>query len=169
MLDILTHLSDSLGQPNTEFFLWPETAIPQEAAMNEDNIRTNAFFLNAQHFLNKYKNGNIITGAETFKIYNTDATVTAMPIDQQGNQYADDFNAAVNIENSARVQIYHKSKLVPGAEFLPFGSALSFLKPVFAHLGGATGGYAGQKSPWCILFAKRYRCRSGDLFRIDLG
>ena len=144
-LDILTHLSDSLGQPNTEFFLWPETAIPE--AINEDNIRTNALFLKAQHFLNKYKNGNLITGAETYKVYNTDATVTAMPIDPQGNQFADNFNTAVNIENSARVQFYHKSKLVPGAEFLPFSSALSFLKPVFEHLGGATGGYAGQKSP----------------------
>jgi apolipoprotein N-acyltransferase len=45
------------------------------------------------------------------------------------------------------VQFYHKTKLVPGAESLPFGDALSFLKPAFEHLGGATGSYAGQKSP----------------------
>ena len=57
------------------------------------------------------------------------------------------FNAAVNIENSAEVQFYHKSKLVPGAESMPFGNALSFLKPVFEHLGGATGGYGGQDEP----------------------
>ncbi|WP_295671501.1 apolipoprotein N-acyltransferase [uncultured Mucilaginibacter sp.] len=143
-LSILTHISDSLGQANTEFFIWPETAIADE--INEDNIRTNIFFQQAQHFLNKYKNGNLLTGAETYKIYNNQATPTAT-YDEEHNIYSDSFNTAINIENSAEVQIYHKSKLVPGVEALPFPSALAFLKPVFAHLGGATGSYAGQKDP----------------------
>jgi len=143
-VSILTHLSDSLGQANTEFFIWPETAIP--AGINEDNVRTNSFFLQTQHFLNKYKNGNLITGAETYKIYNNDATPTAN-YDRQSRVYYDNFNAALRIENSANVQFYHKSKLVPGAESLPFGSALSFLKPVFEHLGGATGTYGSQAEP----------------------
>jgi apolipoprotein N-acyltransferase len=143
-ISILTHLSDSIGQPNTEFFIWPETAIPDE--VNEANIRTNPYFLQAQHFLNKYKNGNILTGAETYKIYNKQTTPTAT-YDPQNHVYFDSFNAAVNIENSAEVQFYHKSKLVPGAESLPFGSALSFLKPVFEHLGGATGSYGSQDEP----------------------
>jgi apolipoprotein N-acyltransferase len=30
---------------------------------------------------------------------------------------------------------------------MPFGSALSFLKPVFEHLGGATTDYGGQEHP----------------------
>ncbi len=143
-LSILTHLSDSLGQKNTEFFIWPETAIPDE--MNEDKIRTNPYFFQAQHFLSNYKNGNLLTGAETYKFYKTDKTPTAT-YDPQGKMYYDVFNAALNIENSAEVQFYHKSKLVPGAEAMPFGSALSFMKPVFEHLGGATGRYGGQKDP----------------------
>lgn len=143
-IGILTKLSDSLGQANTEFFIWPETAIPN--AVSEDNIRHDASFLQAQHFLNKYKNGNIITGIETVKLYNTRATKTASPL-PQGNQFYDEFDAAVNIENSAQVQFYHKSKLVPGAEAMPFGSALSFLKPVFEHLGGATGDVGIQEEP----------------------
>jgi apolipoprotein N-acyltransferase len=143
-VSILTHLSDSLGQPNTEFFIWPETAISEP--VNEDNIRTNPYILQAQHFLNKYKNGNLLTGAETYKVYPNDATPTAT-FDEQAHIYYDGFNTALNIENSAELQFYHKSKFVPGAESLPFGSTLSFLKPIFAHLGGATGNYAGQKAP----------------------
>jgi apolipoprotein N-acyltransferase len=142
-IHILTHLSDSLGQPNTEFFLWPETAIP--APINEDNINTSAYFLDAEHFLTQFKNGNLITGAETFKVYNYRATATASPYDPQGHQFYDAFNAALNIENSPQVQFYHKSKLVPGVEALPFGETLAFLKPVFEHLGGAIGSYAGQR------------------------
>jgi len=143
-IGIMTRLSDSIGQSNTEFFIWPETAIPD--AINEDHIRSNSYFFLLQHFLNKYKNGNLLTGAETYKLYATQATSTAT-YDPEGRLYYDHFNTAINIENSAEVQFYHKSKLVPGAEEMPFGDALSFMKPVFAHLGGVTGSYTPQKDP----------------------
>jgi apolipoprotein N-acyltransferase len=139
----LTRLSDSLGQVNTEFFIWPETAIPDP--MDEDHIRTSNYFLQAQHFLSKYKNGNLITGAETYNLYDTRKTKTASPTPD--GRFADNYNTALNIDNSDKVQFYHKTKLVPGAESLPFGNALSFLKPVFEHLGGATGNYTGQDEP----------------------
>jgi apolipoprotein N-acyltransferase len=137
----LTHLSDSLGQVNTEFFIWPETAIPGD--IDEDQIRTSPYFLQVQQFLSKYRNGNVITGASTHKFFNEAKTGTAKPIPGT-TQFYDSYNTALSIENSAQVQFYHKSKLVPGAESLPFGDALSFLKPVFAHIGGAVGSYAGQ-------------------------
>jgi apolipoprotein N-acyltransferase len=146
-IGILTHLSDSLAQPNTEYFIWPETAIADQRGLNEDLVSTNPYFTQIQQFLNKYKNGNVLTGSEDIKIYNSRKTNTANPLDPQGNQYYDVFNAAINIENSAKVQFYHKSKLVPGVEALPFGNALSFMKPVFEHLGGSTGSYAGQEQP----------------------
>jgi apolipoprotein N-acyltransferase len=141
-LSIMTHLSDSLAQKNTEYFIWPETAIPE--AFSEDNILTTGSYQQARQFLNKYKNGNIITGAETYKIYNSQQSETARSM--EGGQFFDSFNAAISIENSDNVQFYHKSKLVPGAESIPFAS-LSFLKPVFAHLGGAAGSYGSQPEP----------------------
>ncbi len=145
-LNILTHLSDSLARPNTEFFIWPETAIGAEDAINEDHIHSNTYFTQVQQFLSKYKNGNVLTGAATYRIYENRATPTANAIPGT-NEFADNYNTALNIENSAQVGIYHKSKLVPGAEALPFGEALSFMKPAFEHLGGATGSYAGQAKP----------------------
>jgi len=142
-IGILTHLSDSLAQVNTEFFIWPETAIADQT--DENKIRGSQYFYQVQQFLNRYKNGNVITGLEGYKIYNDRATKTADPL-PNSDQFWDHFNSAVEIENSAEVQIYHKSKLVPGAESLPFGNTLSFLKPVFEHLGGAGGTYAVQDS-----------------------
>lgn len=146
-ISILTRLSDSLAQNNTEFFIWPETAITAPYPLNEDLIRNSPYFGQIQHFLHKYVNGNVLTGSEDIKIYDSRKTPTATPIDAQGKEFYDEFNAAVNIENSAEVQFYHKSKLVPGVEALPFGKTLSFLKPVFEHLGGATGNYASQAEP----------------------
>ncbi|PAW92260.1 apolipoprotein N-acyltransferase [Mucilaginibacter sp. MD40] len=142
-LSILTHLSDSLAQPNTEYFIWPETALVQD--MDEDRIHTEIPFLQVKQFLSKYKNGNVITGGETHKFYTTRATTTASPTD--GGMFYDRFSSALNIENSDKVQFYHKSRLVPGAESLPFGNTLSFIKPVFEHLGGAVGAYGLQTEP----------------------
>lgn len=142
-LDVLTHLSDSLAQPNTEYFIWPETAIPNRA--NEDGIRGNIDFITAQHFLEKYKNASIITGIESIKFYSDKQSLSARKYDN--GTYVDVFNAAMQIENSANVQFYHKSKLVPGVEKMPFPSALSILAPVFEGFGGTVGGYGWQEQP----------------------
>src|SRR5690606_562236 len=64
-----------------------------------------------------------------------------------GNMFYDSFNAGVLVDGSSKLQFYHKSKLVPGAELMPFGKALSLLKPFFAHFGGTTGGYGSQDKP----------------------
>jgi len=52
-LNNLIQLSDSVAQMNTEYFIWPETALPNY--VDEDQIRSDANFLQAQQFLNKYK------------------------------------------------------------------------------------------------------------------
>ncbi|QDW27849.1 apolipoprotein N-acyltransferase [Pedobacter sp. KBS0701] len=147
---ILTHLSDSIGQPNTEYFIWPETAIPNYA--DEDRIRSNNDFINLQSFLSKYKNGTLITGIESIKIYQDKKTITAK-FDNQKGLYFDNFNTAMQVENSANVQFYHKSKLVPGVEKMPFPKVFSFLNGVFAQLGGTVGGWGWQNKP-SVLYAQ---------------
>ncbi|MEY3677876.1 MAG: hypothetical protein RI924_17 [Bacteroidota bacterium] len=143
-LSQLIRLSDSLGQANTEYFIWPETAISEY--VNEEEIRSNRNFISVQQFLTKYKNGNVLSGIESYRTYQDAQTPTARRMEQSGLYY-DSFNAAVQMENSARVQFYHKSKLVPGVEQLPFADALAFLKPAFSAFGGTTGGYGRQEKP----------------------
>ncbi|WP_285059323.1 apolipoprotein N-acyltransferase [Pedobacter ginsengisoli] len=143
-INILTHLSDSVAQPNTEYFIWPETAMSGRPK-NEDQVRGNIDFITAQHFLEKYKNASLITGIESIKFYNDKQTSSARLYDN--NTYIDSFNAAMQMENSANVQFYHKSKLVPGVEKMPFPAALSVLGPVFQGFGGSVGGYGSQKEP----------------------
>ncbi len=143
-IEILSRLSDSVAQVNTEYFIWPETAIANWA--NEDHIRGNPEFLQAQQFLSKYKNGTLISGLESVRVYNEKKTLSAR-LDEKSNQYWDHFNAAIQIENSPEINIYHKSKLVPGVEKMPFPKIFSFLAPVFKHLGGSTSSYGWQDHP----------------------
>jgi apolipoprotein N-acyltransferase len=105
----LIHLSDSVGQANTEYFIWPETAIAKDT--EEASIRTDSNFLKVQDFLNKYRNGNVLTGIESYSLYPTARTQTAR-LDKGSGKYFDVFNAAIQIENSPRVQFYHKSNSV---------------------------------------------------------
>lgn len=140
----LTHLSDSVAQVNTEYFFWPETAIPSYA--NEENIRNTSEYLFAQQFLNKYKNGTLITGIESLKFYNERKTLSAKRDGNSGTYY-DNFNSAMQVENSSNVQFYHKSKLVPGVEKMPFPTVFSFLAPVFEGLGGTVSGWGWQDKP----------------------
>lgn len=143
-IQILSRLSDSVAQTNTEYFIWPETAITNRP--DEDQIRSYPEFLQAQQFLNKYKNGTLISGVESIKIYAEKKTLSAK-YDEASKKYWDNFNAAIQIENSAEVDFYHKSKLVPGVEKMPFPKVFSFMAPVFESLGGSTSGYGWQDHP----------------------
>lgn len=143
-VDELIRLSDSLGQPNTEYFVWPETAISQMT--DEYRVHQDLNFVKIQSFLSKYRNGNVLSGIESFRLYEKAETPTAAYNESFG-KYLDYYNAAINIENSSKVQFYHKSKLVPGVESLPFATALSFMKPVFAAFGGSSGGFGKQDKP----------------------
>ena len=142
-IDRMIQLSDSVGQVNTEFFIWPETAISEDS--DEQAIRQNSHYLNIRSFLGKYKNGNLIAGIESFSVYDSAKTSSARKF-PDSPLYFDVFNAALMIENSERVQFYHKSKLVPGVEQIPFAS-LTFLKPAFAAFGGSAGSYGKQDEP----------------------
>lgn len=145
-LDQLIRLSDSVAQVNTEFFIWPETAIAHPQGYNEEELRDSPAFHRLQDFISNYKNGNLLSGIESYRIYPAPETPTARKFDG-AELYYDAFNAAVLIENSARLQFYHKSKLVAGVEQVPFGTALAFIKPLFQAFGGATGGYGRQDEP----------------------
>ncbi|KLT65111.1 apolipoprotein N-acyltransferase [Pedobacter sp. BMA] len=149
-ISILTHLTDSLAQPDTEYILWPETALPIYA--DEDKIRTYPEIEGLQNYMNKYKNGTLITGIETIKVYPDKRTISAK-YDQQSGQYWDNFNSAMQLENSANVQFYHKSKLVPGAEKMPFPEVFSFMDAVFSQLGGSVSGWGWQEKP-SVLYSR---------------
>lgn len=145
-LTSLIELSSQVAKPNTEFFIWPETAISAQGYhLVEDEFRTTNAFEQIQLFLDSFRNANVVSGIESVAIYDSANTSTAR--DLGNGTFLDPFNAAVLVDQSSKLQFYHKSKLVPGVEQLPFGEALSFMKPLFAQFGGSTGGYGSQAEP----------------------
>ncbi|HEX7367334.1 MAG TPA: apolipoprotein N-acyltransferase [Pelobium sp.] len=143
-LEKLIKLSKEKGQVNTEFFIWPETALI--GYTDEATFLESRNFKTVNRFLDSFKNATVITGAETYLVYQNKRTESAR-FDKQNKIYWDSFNTAVAIENSPKLQFYHKSKLVPGVEKMPFPFLLNVLGPLFSEFGGTTGGYGSQKEP----------------------
>src|SRR5690606_29802611 len=77
-LENLIRLSDSIAPANTEFFIWPETAITEMT--NEETVRDSRIYRRLGLFLNNYKNGNLISGIESYLFYDTAKTATARPL-----------------------------------------------------------------------------------------
>lgn len=149
-LENLIRLSESVAQPNTEFFIWPETAISSRGGINEEDFRQYPAYERIVSFLGKYFNGNVLSGIESYALYDDKKTPTARPL---GDKYVDSFNSSTLIDGSSKLQYYHKSKLVPGVEQMPFGKILAFMTPLFEHFGGTTGGYGKDTEPR-VLYAQ---------------
>jgi apolipoprotein N-acyltransferase len=136
----LIRLSESQIDEHTALVVWPETAVP--VPINEDSMHSSYFLAGVWDFLKKHPGVNLLTGIEGFRFLteqNKTAYAQKLP---HGLLYAEGYNSAALLDSN-RFQIYHKSKLVPGAEVLP--SFLHFLDSWFEEFGGTTGGYVRQK------------------------
>ena len=56
----------------------------------------------------------------------------------------DSFNTAMMIDTTGIMNIYHKSKLVPGTEIIPYQKYIPFLSKIMSAFGGAAGSYGRQ-------------------------
>lgn len=148
----LVTLSDSLGQPNTEYFIWPETAIGTAQALVENQLYDEYSIKVIQGFLEKYRNGNVITGASSLRIYDSPASVTARRF-RNSESYYDYYNSALQVENNGRVQVYHKNKLVPGVEQFPYQEYLGFLGEFMMDMGG-TSGTLGHEDEQTVFYSQ---------------
>ena len=139
-LQKLIHMSESVIDSITVLVVWPETAVPVQ--INEDSMRTSYFMAPVWNFLKQHPNINLLTGVEGFRFYTEQKKTEYSRRIPQTDTYYDAYNSAVLMDSNI-FEVYHKSKLVPGAEVLP--SFLHFMESWFEKFGGTTGSYAGQK------------------------
>ncbi|NLA24906.1 MAG: apolipoprotein N-acyltransferase, partial [Bacteroidales bacterium] len=137
-------LMNSKADENVDFVVAPETAMP--TGMWEDEINDDKNIKSLRSFLSAYPNANIIIGADTRSIYwnGKNKTETARRLGKTEDFY-DLYNTALMIDTSLDVQIYHKSKLVPGVEMMPYPKVLGFLGDFAVDLGGMSGSHGVQK------------------------
>ena len=142
-LTTLIKLSAEKADANTDYIVWPETAIPQGIWLNE--IDSNKTILKIRNFLRSYPKAKLVTGFSAFKYYETQPTVTARQF-SGSSVYYDAFNSAIQLDSTNRHQLYHKSKLVVGVESVPYPAFFHYLEPILVKFGGISVSLGSQKN-----------------------
>ena len=140
-LQQLIRLSESAIDSNTRLLVWPETAIYSDYGFEEDHLKETFFLKPLWAFLSRHPKINLLTGIESLRIFPYKHSPTALKI-PNSKDYVESYNAAIILDSSGPLSIYHKTMLVPGVETLP--PFLHFLDSWFEKFGGTTAGYTGQ-------------------------
>jgi apolipoprotein N-acyltransferase len=124
----------------TDLIIFPETALVGN--FNEDRVGQNYGVREFRRFLRDHNVDAALVGASTHHFYKEGEKLPKYPrYYEPTNQYYDSYNTALFIPKSGEIDIYHKSRLVPGVESLPFPA---FFKQFDAILSLDLGGVAGN-------------------------
>ena len=129
---------------NTRLVVTPESAIAHSIGMDilrnhtfeEDDSRYKGFAL-LDSMTVTYPNVNYILGLSTFGVF--DHPVSPVSMQYGPNQYFECYNTAGFYTHKGLESHYHKSRLVPGVEKMPFPKIFGFLGEILIELGGSNG------------------------------
>lgn len=137
-------LSDSILTPTTEYLVFPETSFGLiELTDFERDYRIVAL----RDLLKRHPQVKLVTGIASTRRFPEyiDMPSIRSYVDRVGDTiYWDLQNSAVQLEVDHEVDVYFKSKLVPGAEIFPFRTTLPFLEPIVKMLDGTAAGHTTQ-------------------------
>jgi apolipoprotein N-acyltransferase len=153
MLALAAEKSDSL----TDFAVFPESAVQE--GLYEDHFESSVAIARLRKFNRGYKRMNIITGISTRKVFEPGEPLSAtakkfrQPEDYTGvDLYYDSYNTALFVAHDSTLQKYHKSKLTPGVEIMPYIHYLPFIEKFAIDLGGTVGslGVNDDQTPFVV-------------------
>ncbi len=164
--DMQDSLESSAG--SLDLAIWSETAIPFVS-----------WDFNEKHRLNFLtdridpENTSLLTGFSNFYIYaaNDDIPKTAKYMPYDSSQRFDTFNAALMLNpkpyDSLNPQFYHKQRLTPMAERLPYAEIFYFAKSWFEWGVGISGWQKGRDQHNLVMIKDSIRAKVGTIICIE--
>ncbi|MBA4239356.1 MAG: apolipoprotein N-acyltransferase [Sphingobacteriaceae bacterium] len=126
-----------------DFLVLPETFLTESFIEGRENESYSLHFL-MDSIIKKYPNITIVTGATTYNIFSPNDTPSSTARkDGNSGDYYDVFNTGLQFNNEG-ISYYHKSKLVPGVERMPFPTLFKPLESLAIDLGGTMGSLGVQ-------------------------
>ena len=137
LADFIT-LSKTKLTAETQLLIGPETALLE--GIWENKLEATYSVRKFRELQKEFPNLNVIVGATTYKMFGhgESKTNTARQVRNE-KIYYDAYNSAIFIPDSGLVEVYHKTKLVPGVEKMPFPYILDPLAKLAVDLGGMSG------------------------------
>ena len=141
-VDRFAALSEQKITSQTQFVLWPESAF--DGAYWESDFANTDVYQRIMAFKDQYPDLSLVTGMTSLIQYPraSDVTPTARYSENIGSY--DVFNTAFFVPDKGSPIFYHKSRLVPGVEIMPYPQVLGFLSTLIFDLGGTSGGFGRQ-------------------------
>ena len=129
----------------TQLLIGPETALLEE--IWENKFEATYSVRKLRELQKQFPKLNIIVGASTYKMFGPgeQKTTTARQI-RNNNIFYDAYNSAIFIPDSGDVKVYHKTKLVPGVEKMPYPNVLDKLAELTVNLGGISGSLGSENT-----------------------
>lgn len=129
---------------DAEFILTPETAFDGDFWLND--LERNPEIDTLRRFMQRFPRATLVAGATTFLRYDDEMPRRRWTrTDPLWGVTYDVYNSALGISAGNRpVQVYHKSKLVVGAEQFPYPKVFGLLKFLDIDLGGISGSLGMQ-------------------------
>ncbi len=144
VIDKNLNMAREVIDKNTEFIVCPESAIQENIWHRK--IQFSPSILQIQKFIKEYPDVNIVIGASTFRVFADDEPITRTARKfSDADKYYDAYNTALFINSKEDIGFYHKSKLVPGPEKMPFQKLLRPLQNIVFDLGGTVGSLGFSK------------------------
>lgn len=142
---LMVALAEEQLTDSTKLLLLPETALvgwmPETHLQNQRKVR---ILLDLFH---KYPNLSIVTGAETYELIYADKRPTPTADLESKDVYRDNYNTALLLERFKEPKVYHKSKLVPGPEKVPFIGLFHVLEKFSIGIPGSAGSLGISPEP----------------------
>lgn len=140
--EVLNHIFDLANQKadsNTRLVVAPESAI-QEQSLYENYLDRGKSIGYLKNYTQKHPNRAIVIGASTYYVLdkNEDIPLEARKFSNSDRYYIA-YNTAVYMDSASKEQLYHKSKLTPGVEKMPFKSLFKHVEDFAIDLGGTVG------------------------------
>lgn len=130
-----------ISDTGSTLWVWPETCIPP--LMNAHYIDYEPILKPVHNYLIQHPNIQILMGVSLY--------------DDRAKKNTRLYNAAILL-NSKGVQGLHiKSKLVPGAEQIPFQKQLQFLDKFIINLGGASGSLSEDTTLHLFMLSPKHK------------
>ncbi|MCF8228283.1 MAG: apolipoprotein N-acyltransferase [Bacteroidales bacterium] len=123
---------------STKFVVAPESAIQED--IWERKLNYSSSLRKLKRFVSGQPHLTVFIGASTFKQFITgeELSPTARKF-KDHDAYYDAYNTVFMIDTAGIKQWYHKSKLTPGVERMPFPKYLKFLEGLAIDMGGTIG------------------------------
>ena len=139
LLSMTEEITQDYLSSSTDYLLTPEGFLDEGTGFNLSNYKSSPFYSSLKKFNAKHPKLSLVTGAQSYRMYPPSKELPSPTANalRSGGWY-DVYNSVFQFQDKKADQLYHKSKLVVGVEYMPYKAVLAPLMGEFLLDFGGT-------------------------------